>query len=452
MPENRKALIIVNKRSGTSYQDLDEALNRLRAGGFDVDVFFPDDPAEIGEIIRKRSKGLSTIILGGGDGTLSASAADLLPLKLTVGVVPLGTANDFARGLGIPTDLSAAAEIIVQGHKRSIDVGIVNDRPFLNVASIGMAVDVARFHKGERKRRFKLLSYPLSWVDAYRSHRPFRADLRCDGNSRLGRFSQIAIASGRHYGGGMTIEASAQVDDGWLHVYYVKPRDLWGWLRLLPALRFGTIDREERAEALLAKQVTIVTRRKKVINVDGELSETTPAKFRILPQSLTVFAPPAAAEREQVSNARNRPMDILRNDYLVALNDLVLACRNAANSHSNCAMIAGDTTLGKALSSLCQERTRVSDELAEVVIAENDVPMAPSGEKDVIEKAVLQAKAVLGDSPTEDALKECRAREEEIVAAARKLLEFELDGSLRARVKALSLDATERLTELEGKN
>jgi diacylglycerol kinase family enzyme len=63
---------------------------------------------------------------------------------------------------------------------------------------------------------------------------------------------------------------------------------------LLPALRFGTIDREERAETLLAKQVTVATRREKVINVDGELSETAPAKFRILPQSMTVFAPPSA--------------------------------------------------------------------------------------------------------------------------------------------------------------
>jgi hypothetical protein len=145
-------------------------------------------------------------------------------------------------------------------------------------------------------------------------------------------------------------------------------------------------------------------------------------------------------------------MDILRSDYLVTLNDLVLACRNAASSHARYAEIAGDTTLGKSLSALSRERTRMSDELAKVVIAEDDVPRTPTGEKELIKKAVVQAKAVLVASPTEEALNDCKTKEEEIVAAARKLLEFELDSSLRARVKALSLDASERLASFEGKN
>lgn len=292
LPDSNKVLFIVNKRGGSTDRSLDEVVGRLREGGLDIAFFSPDDPADIGKIIGREADKASAILLGGGDGTFSASAGNLLDAGLPVGVFPLGTANDFARALGIPFDLSGAAEIVLKGHKRAIDVGVVNDRPFLNLAAIGFSADVARHHTGLRKRLLKLFSYPLSWIDAYRMHRPFRAEITCDDVRRSGRFSQIAVGSGRHYGGGMTIKEDAAVDDGWLHLYYVQPRGLWGWLRLLPALRFGTIDRQDRTELLRGKKVGVRTRHEKVVNVDGELASRTPADFHILPKALEVFAPP----------------------------------------------------------------------------------------------------------------------------------------------------------------
>lgn len=289
---SRRALLIVNSRGGSADRALDPALARLAEAGIEVDLQRPDDPAKIGAIIERRAGDCDLIVLGGGDGTISASSSAVMAAGKPLGVMPLGTANDFARSLGIPFDLAAAAEVIAAGHTRRVDVGLMGKRPFLNVASIGFSADVARFHRGERKKLLKLFSYVLSWFDAYRAHRPFRVRMTLDGEVRVRRCAQLAVGSGRHYGGGLTLAADAEPDDGLLRVYYIDPVGFLGGLRLLPALRFGWLKRQENAELLTAREVHIETRRPQRINVDGELVGRTPMRFGILPGALTVFAPP----------------------------------------------------------------------------------------------------------------------------------------------------------------
>lgn len=291
MPATKRALLIVNARSGTSDGDLEPALARLRSGGIEAACVRPDEPSEIDGVIAREAPGADLIVLGGGDGTLSGSLAAVLDTGLPLGVLPMGTANDFARALAIPTDLEQAAAVIAAGHRRPVDVGVIDDRPFLNVATVGFAVEVARSHTGERKRRLRLLSYPVSWIDAYRRNRPFAARVVCDGRARTLRCAQLAVGSGRHYGGGLTLSEEARVDDGWLWVYHVEPVGLLGWMRLFPALRFGKLRGREETELLRAKSVDIETRRSRSINVDGELVGRTPARFRIRPRALEVYAP-----------------------------------------------------------------------------------------------------------------------------------------------------------------
>ncbi len=103
---------------------------------------------------------------------------------------------------------------------------------------------------------------------------------------------QIAVGNGRHYGGGLTIDAAAEIDDGWLRVYYLKPAGPLAMLRVLPALRFGWLSRAPEAEVKWARRVEIRTRRPRRINVDGELDGLTPVTVHVLPAAVTVYAPP----------------------------------------------------------------------------------------------------------------------------------------------------------------
>src|SRR3546814_1375957 len=169
------------------------------------------------------ASGDAVVILGGGDGTMNAAAPALRVLGRPFGLLPLGTANDLARSLGIPFDPAGAADVIVAGASRRIDLGLINGEPFLNVASVGLSAEVVREHESGngRKRLLGVLNYPISAWSAFRRHRPFPAELVVDGTPTRCRCMQIAVGHGRHHGGGLQVDATAALDDGWLRGYYL---------------------------------------------------------------------------------------------------------------------------------------------------------------------------------------------------------------------------------------
>ncbi|MGF1628727.1 MAG: lipid kinase [Kiloniellaceae bacterium] len=288
----RPALLLTNKRSGGAATDLAPAIERLEQGGLSVRVETPDSVDDLRGRIRDSES--AVVILGGGDGTLNAAAPALRTLGRPFGLLPLGTANDLARSLGIPFDPVGAASVIAAGESRRIDLGILNGEPFFNVASLGLSAEVVREHEGEsdRKRLLGVLNYPLSAWAAFRRHRPFKAELLIDGQLLRCRCMQIAVGNGRHYGGGMTMDETAEIDDGWLRVYYLRPAGLLSMLWMLPALRFGWLRRTPEAEVKWARRVEIRTRRPHEIDVDGELNGHTPVVIEIAPGAVEVFAPP----------------------------------------------------------------------------------------------------------------------------------------------------------------
>ncbi|MDF1719654.1 MAG: lipid kinase [Minwuia sp.] len=289
---NRETLIIINRLGGGATRAIANALQVMREGGLSIDLVRPDHPEQISDVIRDRGPAAGRIIIGGGDGTMLHSAPALLDAGRPVGLLPLGTANDLARTLDIPSDPVQAARVIVQGQTRRIDLGTVNGRPYFNVASLGFSAHVARHHSGERKRRLKLLSYPLSWMDAQRDTKPFRLKLTDrDGKTRSTRTTLLAIGNGVYYGGGMRIVDDAAIDDGNLDVFYVRPLGPLGMLRVLPLLRFGAIRRKRDIRAHRVRWLRVETKPQQQINVDGELVEQTPAEFSILPQALEFHVP-----------------------------------------------------------------------------------------------------------------------------------------------------------------
>lgn len=286
-------LVIVNRAGGTAgdRNRLRQAIDRLDRAGLEPELHAPEEPAEITELVRHRGPNARRIVLGGGDGTFVHTAPALLEAGRPFGILPMGTANDLARTLGIPFDLDAAAAIVAAGRLRRIDLGTVNGRPYFNVASIGFSARVALHHAGERKRHLKLLSYPLSWLDAQRDFTPFPVTLRYDGRRRRTRATMLAVGNGVHYGGGLTIVDNAAIDDGWLDVFYVRPVGPLRMLRLLPRLKFGAIRRRRDIRTLRVRWIGVETDTPEDVNVDGELLERTPAEFGLLPNALEVYVP-----------------------------------------------------------------------------------------------------------------------------------------------------------------
>jgi YegS/Rv2252/BmrU family lipid kinase len=262
----------------------------------------------LSELICESRFEVDSVIIVGGDGTLNAAARGLLDTGLPLGIIPLGTANDLARTLGIPSNPAAAARIIARRKTRRVDLGDINGHPFFNVAHIGFGVDLTRALTQDAKRRFGNIGYAIAAARALSLLRPFHVELTHGATTRHSRTVHVAVGNGWHYGGGMTVAEHARIDDGRLHLYSLEVATFWQLLRLLPALRSGQHNRWQEIHTLEGEAVEIQTpRQPRSICADGEIVSRTPAHFSVRHQSgqrLRAVMPGCALSEHRVSRLR----------------------------------------------------------------------------------------------------------------------------------------------------
>jgi YegS/Rv2252/BmrU family lipid kinase len=287
----RRALLIVNRKARSGLRAIDDAMAVLEEGGIDIVEAEMAGREEVCAEIREDAAEIDLVVLGGGDGTLNAAAPALVETGLAMGVLPLGTANDLARTLGIPPDPVEAARVIAAGRTRRVDMGEVNGVLYFNVASIGFSARLARRLTSEAKRRFGAFGYGLAAARLLAESRPFVVEIDHDGRTERVRTIQVSVGNGRYYGGGMAVEETARADDGRLDVYSLEVPHWWHLVRLAPALRRGTQHRSKYVRAFPTTELTLRTRRKHEVNADGELVTATPAHFRVRPGAVEVFVP-----------------------------------------------------------------------------------------------------------------------------------------------------------------
>ncbi|WP_374455078.1 lipid kinase [Nocardioides sp.] len=233
------------------------------------------------------------LVAGGGDGTIGCAAEMVAHTRTRLGVLPLGTANDFARTLEIPTGLVEAVDTLVTGKVVDVDLGRVEGRAYLNVASVGLSVAVTQRLTPGLKRRLGRFAYPAATLAAYRSHRPFAARLELDDGTvlELSDLMQVAVGNGRHYGGGLTVAPQASIDDHLLDVYAVEQGRLRDHVSVARLLRTGHLVEHERVHHVTARRLRLVTDEPLPVNVDGEIAATTTATFEVDRNALHVVVP-----------------------------------------------------------------------------------------------------------------------------------------------------------------
>lgn len=288
----RRALLSCNPKARNGGFSLDEVRTILRAGG--IEPVDPPGEAKPDEAIRSLAGEVDFVILGGGDGTMNAAAESLVETGLPLAILPLGTANDLARSLGLPLDPLAAARFIPTAQPQPVDLGWVNGHYYFNVASIGFSAELAGELTSEAKKRWGVLGYAVAAVRVLRKVRPFGVTLEYDGKVERVVTIQVSVGNGRHYGGGMTVEQAASVDDGNLDFYSLEIDHWWRLLALLPALRRGTQGKAADVRAFKTQEIRLSTRKPRPINTDGELTTETPAHFKVMPKILRIYAPPAS--------------------------------------------------------------------------------------------------------------------------------------------------------------
>ncbi len=287
----RRALLLINRKARQAEQLLDEVAACLRATGVEVIEESSAQPRRLSDLIRRYRDRVHLVVIGGGDGTLNGAADGLVETQLPLGIIPLGTANDLARTLGLPAEPAAACAVIRDGHLRRIDVGRVNDKHFFNVASVGLSTAIAQRLTRQAKSRWGVLAYGLTALQALWQSRPFRAEIRTATERVRVRSVQIAVGNGRYYGGGMIIAADAAIDDCRLDLYSIEIRRWWQVLPLLPGLRRGELQPHRLVRTMRGQTFDVITHHPRPVNTDGELTTHTPARFRVVPAAMSVFVP-----------------------------------------------------------------------------------------------------------------------------------------------------------------
>ena len=287
----RRALLLVNRHSRKGQLQLEAAIAELRSLGFELLEAPIDHPDRLPRIIREYRDRVDLVIVGGGDGTLNAAVEGLVDTQLPLGILPLGTANDLARTLGIPATLPEACQIVAAGKVHYIDLGWVNGKYFFNVASMGLSVKITRRLTKEVKRRWGVFAYAATAIKALLQTRAFEAEIQSEDKRERVRTVQIAVGNGRFYGGGMAVAEDAAIDDQRLDLYSLEIDRWWQMLLVLPAMRRGNHGNLPWVRSWQGKEFVVYARKPRAINTDGEITTATPAHFKVVPKALPVLVP-----------------------------------------------------------------------------------------------------------------------------------------------------------------
>jgi len=248
----------------------------------------PHEPTELAQAAVK--EGYSRVVAVGGDGLVHQMANVLVGTGTTLGIIPAGTGNDFARGLGIPLDIDKAVDVIVEGVERRVDVGQANDRYFFSIAVIGLAAEINR--RANRFKHFRVNAlYTAVTVASVFLDRPLRFTIQYDGRTRHCYSWLIAIGNTWSSARGMALVPAARPDDGMLDACIVNGMGKWELLYTFPRVFAGKHIYSTGIDTLRGHKIIISAETPCELFADGEYVGALPMTLRAVPQALNVALP-----------------------------------------------------------------------------------------------------------------------------------------------------------------
>jgi diacylglycerol kinase family enzyme len=249
-----------------------------------------------------------TILLGGGDGTISTAAALFTGKRTALGILPLGTMNLFARALGIPLALDQAVAALAAGTRQQIDVGEINGRIFVHHVTLGLhpRIVAGRERQAYRSRLGKKLAGLKVWWKLVRQAPRMHLALTIDKDRLRLKTTSLIIANNpfiEKFGG---LPHSEVPDQGKLALYVARTRDWRELLAMSAQASLGKWESNSQLDFLEGKAIVIDARRKRLrVSIDGELDYLpTPLRARIIPNALCVLCPGSAATKRRKASAR----------------------------------------------------------------------------------------------------------------------------------------------------
>ena len=286
--------IILNGKSSAS-QSLRDAVARLRHEGFEIDVEVTWEAGDAARLAQTCVANPATrIIAAGGDGTVNEVINAMMVSRAgnALGIVPFGTANDFAAGSGIPHgDPYAALLLALTGQPRAVDIGMVNGRHFINLASGGFGADVTAATDPALKRTLGGAAYSLMALVMAMRATPLDVLIKTPGQNFEGPVLMLAVGNGRQAGGGIRMTPRAKIDDGLLDLVIVRDHPRARFEHLLADLIELKQHGGDHFDYVQATSIEIVSLTPMQFNLDGEPLLAEAFAFSVSPRALYVVLP-----------------------------------------------------------------------------------------------------------------------------------------------------------------
>lgn len=288
----KKHLLIINPRAGSAKSIEDDLIEIFARQGARLDVVRTKKPLEAKRLAKGAIGKYSIVIAGGGDGTINETVNGLAGSKTKLGIIPMGTENALAQGLGIPLDYRKAAELILKGKTSTWDLGKAKNRYFILTAGVGLDAKALSDVKPVLKNLLGRKAYPIAALKTILTHVPSKLEVWLDDQvlPRWGYF--VVIGNVKYYGSNMHLAQYAEPDDGYLDVCIFKRTDVLNMFTyFVSAASKGYIPLTEfpNIEYFKVKKVRIKSNKPALAHTDAELIGNTPLTVTIHPKAIRII-------------------------------------------------------------------------------------------------------------------------------------------------------------------
>lgn len=294
----KHAVLLYNPKAGNKQitEHLDYIIKRMQTIGYVLTLYRSNQKGEIENYIMSHITVENTdmILISGGDGTLNECINGMIKknLEIPLGILPLGTANDFARTAKIPAHIRGALDIIQKGKPMKVDVGQVNDQYFINVCNMGLFSNVSHIIDIDLKNKFGKLAYYVKGIEELQNYSAMSLKIETDEVTKQGQYVLVLIFNGQGAGGFNKLAKNASIVDGYLDAICIKEVELHEipglFLKVLQGEHFG----DDRVDYLRCKNLEITCLNENqtfITDVDGEEGPQFPLKINIVPEKLWIY-------------------------------------------------------------------------------------------------------------------------------------------------------------------
>lgn len=287
-----RAVLFANVRSGRGRSWLVKVIERAPSAGVSIEAtHFDLSPDAVHRALEQAEReGVSTVLAMGGDGTVGSIANCIMDGRWTLGVLPAGTSNDFARSILMPLDPAGALGVIAAGWVARVDMGVANGRGFLHAAAVGLNTEFAERAAALRKVLGRI-SYPVAALQVFRDRSLFRTWIDVDGRRHEFRALNVAVFNSPVFGGPLELEAGTKLQDGKATALVVERLHLENVIRALPEVLQRRVPDFPGVEVLSASDLILTTEPQLKVTIDGEVVGHTPLTVHVKQRALRVLVP-----------------------------------------------------------------------------------------------------------------------------------------------------------------